>query len=103
MNEEGRPRQGGQSSSNVTSRPSEGTPQVRQSPATHAVAHVIVVTSGRCVERSDIYWRCSVCGRTHASRARGELPPVLRRRGPHGPIVLHVGVVVGVGATAVAL
>ena len=102
MNEKSRPRQGGQSSSSVTSR-LERTPQVRQSPATHAVAHVIVVTSGRCVERSDIYWRCSVCGRTHASRARGELPPVLRRRGPCGPIVLHVGVVVGVGATAVAL
>ena len=89
----------GLSSSSVTSPLPNGTPQVRQSPATHAVAHVIVVTSGRCVERSDIYWRCSVCGRTHASRARGELPPVLRRRGPHGPIVLHVGV----GATAVAL
>ena len=98
MNEKSRPRQGGQSSSSVTSR-LERTPQVRQSPATHAVAHVIVVTSGRCVERSDIYWRCLTCGKTHASRARGELPPTIRRRGPHGgAVVLHI-----VGATAVAV
>ena len=90
MNEKSHPRQGGQSSSSVTSRPDYCTPQVRQSPALHAVAHVIVVTSGRCVERSDLYWRCSVCGKTHASRARGDLPATIRRRGPHGPVVLHL-------------
>lgn len=66
------------------------TTNLRQAPALHAVAHVIVVTSGRCVDRSDLYWRCSVCGKTHASRARGDLPATIRRRGPHGPVVLHV-------------
>ena len=90
-NEESRPRQGGQTSNNDTSRPSEDTPQVRQKPApTRALAFATVVTSGKGVERVDLHWKCLTCGKTHASKARGELPPVLLRRGPHGPVSLHV-------------
>ena len=61
------------------------------------VAHTVVVTSGRGVDRVDLHWKCLTCGKTHASRARGELPPVLARKGPHGPVLLLVG------AAAVAL
>ncbi len=90
-NEKSRPRQGGQTSNSVTSRPSEDTPQVRQKPApTRALAFATVVTSGKGVARVDLHWKCPTCGKTHASKAHGELSAVLLRRGPCGPVQLHI-------------
>ena len=66
------------------------TPDRQKRPATRNLAFGTVTTSGRGVERVDLHWRCSVCGRTHASRARGDVPPSIERRGPHGPVTLLV-------------
>ena len=66
------------------------TPDRQKRPATRNLAFGIVTTSGKGVERVDLHWRCSVCGRTHASRARGDVPSSLHRRGPHGPVLLLV-------------
>ena len=83
----------------------EGTPTHRQAPAPTppppiVVAIVTDVVGGReGTTRSLLVWRCpGVCpgGTKHLSQARGELPPVLARKGPHGPVLLYV-----VGAAAV--
>ena len=70
--------------------PKGTTPDRQKRPATRDLAFGIVTTSGKGVERVDLHWRCSVCGRTHASRARGDVPSSLQRRGPHGPVLLIV-------------
>ena len=76
----------------------EGTPTHRQAPAPTppppiVVAIVTEVVGGReGTTRSLLVWRCPICGGgvRHLSQARGDLPPTVRRRGPHGLVLLYV-------------
>ena len=69
----------------------KGTTKHRQKSApTRALAFATVVTSGKGVARVDLHWKCPTCGKTHASKAHGELSAVLLRRGPCGPVQLHI-------------
>lgn len=64
------------------------------------MAIVTEVVGGReGTTRSLLVWRCPICpgGAKHLSLARGDLPPTVRRRGPHGPVLLFV---VGVAVAA---
>jgi len=61
--------------------------------ATHVVASAVWVTAANGNRRALLPWRCPGCGWTHLSQARGDLPPTLQRRGPHGAIVLHLAAV----------
>ena len=64
----------------------------RQKPAS---THVLVpspvwVVAANGNSRVLLPWRCLTCGATHLSQGRGEIPPTVNRRGPHGRIVLHI-------------
>ena len=87
----------GLSSNYVTAmRQTQSKPRVRRlaTPTPPIVVAIVTdVVGGReGAMRSLLIWRCPVCGGgvRHLSQARGELPPVLLRRGPHGPVSLHV-------------
>ena len=72
--------------------PAHRTTDRRQKPAaTHVIVPSpvwVVAASGN--SRLLLPWRCLTCGATHLSQGRGEIPPTVNRRGPHGPIVLHI-------------
>jgi len=92
-NEKSRPRQGGQSSSSVTSRPDQRTPQVRQSPTWHAVASATLVTARTGTRRWLLVYRCPGCPsyERHLAQAK-TLQEVLVRKTAcgHGTVALHV-------------
>lgn len=91
-NDEGRPRQGDQSSSN-SSTPDGTRPRQNKPAATHVFARATYVVSAAGAGRWVLLYRCAPgCGRQHVAHGRGErLPELLERRGPHGgQIVLHV-------------
>ena len=58
------------------------------------IAFATTVFSARRVPRTILVWRCDYLscppGTRHLSVARGELPAVLERRGPHGPVRLVI-------------
>lgn len=63
----------------------------QKSAATHVIVPNpvwVVAASGN--SRLLLPWRCLTCGSTHLSQGRGEIPPTVNRRGPHGQIVLHI-------------
>ena len=88
----------GLSSNCVTAgRLSQFATDVRRMPAPTprpVIAFATTVLSARRVPRTILVWRCDYpsCppGTRHLSVARGELPPVLERRGPHGPVRLVI-------------
>lgn len=63
-------------------------PMVGHAPV-HVLTVTLVVTAGGGRQRALLPWLCA-CGQRHISQARGQLPATLSRRGPHGPIVLHI-------------
>ena len=87
----------GLSSSYVTAkRPAQSKPRARRlaTPTPPIVVAIVTdVVGGReGTTRSLLVWRCPVCpgGARHLSLARGDLPPTVRRRGPHGLVLLYV-------------
>ena len=67
------------------------TDRRQKSAATHVIvpnAVWVVAASGN--SRLLLPWRCLTCGATHLSQGRGDIPSTVNRRGPHGPIVLHI-------------
>lgn len=90
--DERRPGGGGGSSSGVSKRAQHTAVLPLAASATHVVTEAIEVTSATGRHRWLLPWRCSRCGATHVSQGRGELPQTVTRRGPHGPVVLHLPV-----------
>lgn len=56
----------------------------------HEIAVVTTVVGGRGNARHVLIYRCQICGHKHLSQGRGDLPAVIRRKGPHGLVLLHV-------------
>ena len=73
-------------------------PRADERKTPHVVAVPVWVTAANGNTRALLPWRCSRCGATHLSQGRGDLPSTLQRRGPHGPVVLHVATVAQVAA-----
>ena len=73
-------------------------PRANERKTPHVVAVPVWVTAANGNTRALLPWRCTRCGATHLSQARGNLPPTLQRRGPHGAVVLHVAHAVAVAA-----
>lgn len=103
--DDGRPAKSAHSSNvAATTQQGKNTPRLGRLAAPTLPIVVAVVTDvvgGReGTTRSLLVWRCYLCGGgvRHLSQARGELPPVLRRRGPHGPVLLAVATSAAVAA-----
>ncbi len=93
MNEKSRPRQGGESSSSVTSRPAKPTATARQVPTWHAVAQATLVTSRTGSRRWLLIYRCPACqSERHVSHARTLYDVVIRKTVcGRGAVSLRVG------------
>ncbi len=92
-NEESRPRQGGPSSSSVTSRSVQRMPQVRPAPSLHAVATATLVTSRTGTRRWLLVYRCPGCPsyERHLAQAKSLQDVMVRRTAcGHGTVALHV-------------
>lgn len=87
-NDEGRPRQGDQSSSKNTFFP-EDTPRRRQAPALRAVATVVEVTAFSGRTRFVMTWRCPSCRAWHSSVSRTLWTTTVRKT-PCGTVELLV-------------
>jgi hypothetical protein len=86
-NDEGRPRQGDQSSSNSST--SKRTRKVGQPLVWHAVAKAELVTARTGRQRWLLLYRCH-CGTKHLSHARTLAESVRRTTACGEPVLLHI-------------